>query len=193
MILYGNSKLTCFHKEMLLSQVVDGLMKSHIWAMPLTHWGQVTNMCVGKPTIIGSDNGLSPEQRQSIIWANAWILLISRPLGTNFTEILIGNQTFSFKKLRSKLSCEIVSISPWPQCVNQWWMSSLRHHLCLRFWIKWLLANEIFRNIVGIQALLITREWIFEYEVGNHISHTLKPQNNHYIWITVVPTIYCRV
>ena len=52
----------------------------------LTHWGRVTHICVGKLTIIGSDNGLSPERRQAIIWTNAGILLIG-PLGTNFSEI----------------------------------------------------------------------------------------------------------
>ena len=29
-----------------------------------------------KLTILGSDNGLSPERRQAIIWTNAGILLI---------------------------------------------------------------------------------------------------------------------
>ena len=33
----------------------------------LTHWGQVTPICIGKITIIGSDNGLLPERRQPII------------------------------------------------------------------------------------------------------------------------------
>ena len=51
-------------------------------------------ICVGKLTIIGSDNGLSPGRRQAIIWTNAGILLI-RPLGTNFSEISIEIQTFS--------------------------------------------------------------------------------------------------
>ena len=36
----------------------------------LTHWGRVTHICVGKLNIIGSDNGLSPEQRQAIVWTN---------------------------------------------------------------------------------------------------------------------------
>ena len=63
----------------------------------LTHWGRVTHICVDKLTTIGSDNGLSPGRRQVIIWSNAGILLI-RLLGTNFSEILIGNQIFSFKK-----------------------------------------------------------------------------------------------
>ena len=54
----------------------------------LTHRGSVTHICVSKLTIIGSDNGLSPGRRQAIIWTNAEILLV-RPLGTNFIEILI--------------------------------------------------------------------------------------------------------
>ena len=53
--------------------------------------------------IIGSDNGLSPVRRQAIIWTNAGIMLIG-PLGTNFSEILIGIQTFSFKKMLLKIS-----------------------------------------------------------------------------------------
>ena len=69
----------------------------------LIHWGRVTHICVGKLTIIGSDNGLSPGRRQAIIWTNAGILLI-RPLGTNFREILIGIQTFSFRKMHLKIS-----------------------------------------------------------------------------------------
>ena len=71
--------------------------------MPLTHWGRVTHICVSKFTIIGSDNGLAPGRRQAIIWTNDIILLII-PLGTNFNEILIGNQTFSLKKMHLKMS-----------------------------------------------------------------------------------------
>ena len=44
--------------------------------MVLTHWGRVTHMCVANPTVIGSDNGLSPSRRQAIIWSNAGILSI---------------------------------------------------------------------------------------------------------------------
>ena len=76
------------------------------WKHPqlnLTHWGRVTHLCVGKLTIIGSDNDLSPGRRQAIIWINAGILLV-RPLGTKFNEILIGIQTFSFKKMYLKMS-----------------------------------------------------------------------------------------
>ena len=69
----------------------------------MPHWGRVTHICVSKLTTIGSDNGLSPGRRQAIIWTNAGILLI-RPVGTNFSEILIEIQTVSLKKIRLKMS-----------------------------------------------------------------------------------------
>ena len=69
----------------------------------LTHWGRVTQICVDKLSTIGSDNGLSPERRQAIIWTNAGILLIGT-LGTKFNEILIEIRTFSFKNIHLKMS-----------------------------------------------------------------------------------------
>ena len=69
----------------------------------LTHWGRATHICVGKLTTIGSDNGLAPGRRQAIIWTIAGILLVG-PLGTNFSEISIGIQLFSFKKMHLKMS-----------------------------------------------------------------------------------------
>ena len=68
-----------------------------------THWGRVMHICVSKLTIIGSDNGLSPDRRQAIIWTNAEILLIG-PLWTNFNETSIEIHTFLFKKIHLKLS-----------------------------------------------------------------------------------------
>ena len=70
---------------------------------PSTHWGQVTHLCIGNLTIIGSDNGLCPGRRQAIISINTGILLICL-LGTNFSEILIGILAFSFKKMCLKVS-----------------------------------------------------------------------------------------
>ena len=60
------------------------------------------HICISKLTIIGPDNGLSPGRHQAIKGTSAGILLI-RPLGTNFSEILIGIQTFSFKKMYLKM------------------------------------------------------------------------------------------
>ena len=69
----------------------------------LTHWGRVTQICVSKLAIVGSDNGLSPSWLQAIIWTNAGILSIG-PLGMKFNEILIEIDTLSFKKMRLKMS-----------------------------------------------------------------------------------------
>ena len=68
----------------------------------LTNWSRVTNICVSRLTIIGSDNGLSPGRRQAIIWSNDGILLIG-PLGTNFSEVSIEIYIFSFWKMHLKM------------------------------------------------------------------------------------------
>ena len=64
-------------------------------------WGIVTHISIGNLTTIVSDNSLLPGGSQAIIWTNAGILLIG-PLGTNFSEISIGIQTFSFKEMHLK-------------------------------------------------------------------------------------------
>ena len=69
----------------------------------LTHWGRVTHICVGKLSIIGSDNGSSPGRRQAIIWTNAVILLVGH-VGTNFSENWNGIETFSIKEMHLKMS-----------------------------------------------------------------------------------------
>ena len=85
------------------NSISNALELTHSCLEPLTYWGQVTHICVSELTIIGSDNGLSPGRHQAIIWSNAGLLLIE-PLGTNFSEISIGIQTLSFKKMHLNMS-----------------------------------------------------------------------------------------
>ena len=73
--------------EMGMFQVVH--LKWRHKYLYLTLWGRVTHICVSKVSIIGSDNVLSPDRRQAIIWTNAGIMEIWT-LGTNFNEIIIG-------------------------------------------------------------------------------------------------------
>ena len=98
---------TTKHNRAWIMYIILGMYCLHVYVpwnnLVLTHWGRVTHICVGKLTITGWDNGLSPERRQAIISTNAGILLIG-PLGTNFSEILIKIQTFSLKKIRLKMS-----------------------------------------------------------------------------------------
>ena len=89
-----------------LSEPMMVSLLTHICSLglnELTHWSRVTDICVTRLTSIGSDNGLSPGRRQAIIWTNAGILLMGSS-GTHFSEILVAIQTFSFKKIRLKMS-----------------------------------------------------------------------------------------
>ena len=63
---------------------------------------------------IGSDNGLSPERHQAIIWTSADTLSI-RPQGTYLNEILLEIQISLFKKMRFNMSAK------WrPFCPGEW-------------------------------------------------------------------------
>ena len=102
--------------ETNIDDYVSTLLKYVIISFHLTHWGRVTHICIGKLINIGSDNGLSPGRRQAIIWTNVGILLI-RPLGTNFSEIVIEIQTFS--NSFENVVCEEAAILSRPQWVNE--------------------------------------------------------------------------
>ena len=122
----------------------------------LTHWGRVTHICVGKLTIIGSDNGLLPERRQDIIWTNAEILLIG-PLGTNFSEILNRNSNiFIEENTFENVVCEMLFISSRPPCVKIACSGLMPYSLCA-LWCSWI--------------VLIVYQW-FDH-VTDHIWYTL--------------------
>ena len=79
--------------------------KNYTATFPLAHWGRETHICIGNLAIIGSDNGLSPGQRQAIIWTNNGLLLLGS-LGTHFNEIWNRIQQISLKKIHLKMSSE---------------------------------------------------------------------------------------
>ena len=147
----------------------------HYW---LTHWGQVTLLCVGNLTIIGSDNGLSPGRRQAIFWTNVGILLTG-PLGTNFNEISIAIQTFSFKKMHLK-----VSSAKWLQWVkimvghqtsdylnhylNQWGFTFVAPHSVTRpQWVNNTWCHEPMSCINSININLSTMHLNYCYELNS--------------------------
>ena len=138
--------------------------------IPLSHWGCVTHICICKLIIIVSDNGLSPDRRQAIIWTIAGLLSIG-PLRTYFSESLIKIQQFSLKKMHLKmlsakwrpsclglnvlkkmrLVCRMAAILSQPHCVNsvhlQWHLGVGHHH---------------FRWLLGALLSPFTRVWITE-------------------------------
>ena len=103
--------LQVFKIEMV--QVVEIFLTGDKDPALLTHWGWVMGICISKLSIIGSDNGLSPDRHQAIIRINAGILLI-QTLGTNFSEILGGILIFSLKKMHLKM----LSAKWWPFCLG---------------------------------------------------------------------------
>ena len=77
-----NKKQNCVHfGEDIIHTVSKGPSQ-------LTHWGQMTHICIGKLIIIGSENGLSPGRPQAIIWTNAGILLIGLIEENTFENIV---------------------------------------------------------------------------------------------------------
>ena len=108
----------------------------------LTHWGRETHTCISKLSIIGSDNGLSPGRRQTIIWTNAGILSIG-PIGTILNEILIIIHTFSFKKIHFKMSsgkwrpfCLGLSVLTYPSTLLDYFKNTI-------LWLKYIHSNII--------------------------------------------------
>ena len=68
----------------------------NLTARVLSHWGQVTHICVGNLIIIGSDSGLSPGWHQAIGWIS--------PLGTSFNNIL---SEIDFRSRKSISKCRM--------------------------------------------------------------------------------------
>ena len=124
----------------------------------LTHWGWAMHICVGKLTIIGSDDGLSPGRRQAIIWTNAGISLIGT-LGTNFSAILIKIQTFSFKKLHLKM------------------LSAKWRPFCLGLnMLIWILLDALNFSPLFISLMWIHYNWILIEHYGDVIMDTIASQ-----------------
>ena len=80
----------------------------------------MTHICVGTLTIIGSDNGLSPDRRQAIIWTNDGILLIG-PLGRNKLQWNLKRNSYIFiqENAFENLVLKMAAILFRPQCVKQ--------------------------------------------------------------------------
>ena len=78
----------------------------------LTNWSRVMHICVSTIVSIGSDNGLSPDWHQAIIWTIAGILSTG-PSVTNFNYFFIKIH-FPFKKIHLKMW----SGKWWPFCLG---------------------------------------------------------------------------
>ena len=149
--------------------------------------------------IIGSDNGLSPGRRQAIIWNNAGLLLIE-PLGTNISEISIGIQTFSFKKMHLNMS----SVKWRPFCLGlnmimvlRSWQTSMQsngNRACSvrSTYISTLRGDAIhWKRDTEIHMELFIQMGIYDKGlVQNHCKiHNMRTLNFWYAWLDYVTVL----
>ena len=151
--------------------------------------------CDSIPVTIGSDNGLSAVRHQAIIWTNADILSIG-PLGINFDEILMEIKTFSFKKMRLKMSsaksrpfCLVLNVfsllGSWDVRVRilvMWEENNLSSFQCL-FWV-WAQPNERWRynvtsSLIGCARSIARMNPAFVSKSPPRASTHSKLNTNH--------------
>ena len=121
---------------------------------------------VGYLTIIGSDNGLSPDRRQVIICTNAGILLIG-PLETNVSKILSEIHTFSVKKIHLKSSS-----GQWPFCLSL---------IVLMFAFMWGMFTH------GLREISVLGPYVHDTSGMTNRVYT----NCHVIWVRCVSQLEC--
>ena len=151
----------------------------------LTHRGRVTHICIGNLAIIGSDNGLSPGRRQAITWTNVGILLIG-PLGTNFSEIIIEINTFSFKKIHLKMSS-----GKWrPVCLGLNVLKTSGHQhpqiptqsLLSKYWVHSISIDQI-HKFHNAQCIVEFVNLVYTNRMNPNMSHipqcTIQNRNVH--------------
>ena len=103
-----------------------------VYQLPLSQWWpcqwhtRLAHLCITMPQWVKMNKNAFPYYHwpdgcQTIILISDGILLI-RPLGTNFSEIIIEIQTFSFKKIHLKMSSGLfVSAAGWILCGDPHW------------------------------------------------------------------------
>ena len=81
-------------------------------ATNLNHWGRVTHICISNLTIIVSDNALSPDRRQVIIWSN-WTL--RNKIQWNLNR---NSYVFTQENTSETVAWKTAAILSRPQCIK---------------------------------------------------------------------------
>ena len=127
-----------------------------------------------KLTTIGSENGLLSGRRPAIFWTNDRILLHG-PLGTNISEILLENDTFSIKTLHLKMSsgkCRpfCLGLNVITEVLQQWWfdpmwlITKVGHNEETKF------ATVIYNMTIIFKRLTDRNCWIFHLRMRVEIA-----------------------
>ena len=141
-----------------------------------THWGRVTHVCVSKLTIIGSDNGLAPGRRQTIIWTNDGILLIG-PLGKKIQWKFNRNSNiFIQENAIESVICKMAAIFSRPQCVNT--IVASWHHMASEIWfnLAWQHQEPLH------EPILISHQWGSVAFTWEHFNSECLGYYRYAIW-----------
>ena len=84
----------------------------------LTHWGWVMYICIGKITIIGSDNGLSPGWHQAIYLNQCWNTVNSNLRNKLQWNLKQNSHIFIEENACENVVCQLAANLSQPQCVN---------------------------------------------------------------------------
>ena len=104
----------------------DSMVSSNLMCMQLAKRASVNSsplnaayICESELANFGSGNDLSPIRHQAIAWTNVDLLSIGL-LGTNFIEIRIEIQNFSFMQVHLKTICKMSAILSWGDELTHW-------------------------------------------------------------------------
>ena len=92
--------------------------KSHLRVKALNRWGRVMHICVSNLTIIGSDNGLSPDRRQALTWTNAEFIVNWTHRNKLQSNLNSNSNIFIQENAFENVICQMVAIFSLPQWVN---------------------------------------------------------------------------
>ena len=116
---------------------------------------------------IGSDNGLTPIQRQAITWTNTDLLRIG-PSGTNFGESWIKKKkNFIHENASESVVCEMAAILFTGRWVNEVITSQncSCHNSCAWHAMYWWLGCVIVRKWFH-EILVVSQKWLVSWAGG---------------------------
>ena len=147
----------------------------------------MTHNCVGNLTIIASDNGLSPDRRQAIIWTNARVSVNGTLRNKLQWNLNWNSNIFIQENVFESVVCEMAAILSRPQCVNavlliapasyrgrhlaysvKWWLGMAVKHLLV---LDWMFFCYFGFSITSIIYFFWVLTWIW----FQHLSPILKP------------------
>ena len=155
----------------------------------LTHWGRVMHICVSKLTIIGSDNGLSPDRRQAIIWAKAGILLIGALRNKLKWNLNQNSNIFIQENAFESVVCETAATLSQPQCVN----SSPTSAECMDQFTRSTLVQVKACGLNGPKPLLEPMLTYWQLGLGNKLQWNLNSNSNIFIKENAFENFLCEM